>query len=75
MFGGGMFGSGMFGSGIFGNTRSSHNHRKRKGQDILHTLEMTLEELYNGRVKRMTLTKDVLCLTCSGYEKTSNHYQ
>jgi DnaJ family protein A protein 2 len=40
--------------------------RPRKGQDSVIPYEVTLEDLYNGKVVKMNLEKDLLCGTCSG---------
>ncbi|KAG9326958.1 hypothetical protein KVV02_001908 [Mortierella alpina] len=61
MFGGGFFG-GMPGEGGPGGPRS----RTRKGEDINHNLNVTLEDLYNGKTTKLSLEKNVVCGLCSG---------
>ncbi len=61
MFGGGFFG-GMGGEGGPGGPRS----RTRKGEDINHNLNVTLEDLYNGKTTKLSLEKNVVCGLCSG---------
>eukprot|EP00668_Euglena_longa_P044529 GGOE01059861.1.p1 GENE.GGOE01059861.1~~GGOE01059861.1.p1 ORF type:complete len:426 (-),score=105.56 GGOE01059861.1:277-1518(-) len=56
-FGGGL--GGMFG-GMGGMPQ------ERKGKDVVHALPVTLEELYNGKTKKLSLNKQVVCGTCSG---------
>lgn len=58
-FFGGMFGGGFGGGGRRGGGR-------RRGEDVVHHLQISLEDLYNGKTKKIALTKDVLCSTCSG---------
>lgn len=41
--------------------------RPRKGQDSVIPYEVTLEDLYNGKIVKMNLEKDLLCGTCSGF--------
>jgi DnaJ family protein A protein 2 len=52
----------MFG---FGGGRS-RGRQRRKGEDIVHPLHCTLEQLYNGRSVKMALNKKVACSECSG---------
>ncbi|KAG0215346.1 hypothetical protein BGX28_000086 [Mortierella sp. GBA30] len=62
MFGGGFFGGPMGGDGGMGGGRS----RTRKGEDISHDLNVTLEDLYNGKTTKLSLEKNVVCSLCSG---------
>jgi len=57
------FGGGMFGGG--GRERGPPG--KRRGEDVVHHLQVTLEELYNGKSKKIALTKDIICAGCKGY--------
>ncbi|XP_060066217.1 dnaJ homolog subfamily A member 2-like [Ylistrum balloti] len=67
MFGdlfGGMFGGpfgGMGGMGGMGGRRG-----RRKGEDTLHPLRVTLEDLYNGKTSKLQLSKTVICTKCNG---------
>ncbi|KAF9431409.1 hypothetical protein BGZ76_000336 [Entomortierella beljakovae] len=61
MFGGGFFG-GMGDEG-HGRPRGS---RPRRGEDISHNLNVTLEDLYNGKTTKLSLEKNVICGLCSG---------
>ncbi|XP_051177869.1 dnaJ protein homolog ANJ1 [Lolium perenne] len=56
-FGGG--GGGFPGSG-------SRGRRQRRGEDVVHPLKVTLEELYNGTSKKLSLSRNVLCSKCNG---------
>lgn len=57
--GGGFFG-GPMGGGPGGPTRN------RKGEDISHNLNVTLEDLYNGKTTKLSLEKNVVCGLCTG---------
>ena len=39
---------------------------KRRTEDLVHPLTFSLEELYSGVTKKLSLSKDVLCYTCDG---------
>lgn len=58
-FGGSPFG-GMFGGGGGG------NRGERRGKDVGHALQVTLEDLYNGKEKKLSLNKQVICAQCAG---------
>ncbi|EPX74278.1 DNAJ domain-containing protein Mas5 [Schizosaccharomyces octosporus yFS286] len=58
-FGGGMGGmGGMFGGGM--------PRGPRKGKDLVHTIKVTLEDLYRGKTSKLALQKKVICPKCSG---------
>ncbi|XP_012262535.2 dnaJ homolog subfamily A member 2-like [Athalia rosae] len=60
--GGGLFGGlGGFGGGGLGGRR-----RPRRGEDTVHPLKVTLEDMYNGKTAKLQLSKNVLCATCAG---------
>ncbi|XP_071958300.1 dnaJ homolog subfamily A member 2-like [Antedon mediterranea] len=63
--GGGPFGFG--GLGGFGGGGMHSRHRKRKGEDKLHQLKLSLEDLYNGKTSKLQLSKNVICKKCKGY--------
>lgn len=71
---GGLFGGGFspFGMGMGGGRR---RHQKRKGDDTVHTLRVTLEDLYNGKLSKLKLTKNVICATCKGAGGKGNAVQ
>jgi len=58
LFSGG--GGGGFGGG------GSRRHRKKQGEDVIHTTKVSLEDLYNGSVKKLSLTRNILCSKCKG---------
>eukprot|EP00897_Mesotaenium_endlicherianum_P000591 jgi/Mesen1/10532/ME000083S10039 len=61
-FGGG---GGGFGGG-FGGGGGGRGRRQRRGEDVVHPLKVSLEELYNGTSKKLSLSKNVLCSKCKG---------
>lgn len=54
----------MFFGGAFGGRAG--RRRERKGQDVIHQLSVSLEELYNGTVRKLALQKNVICDKCEG---------
>merc|ERR1712216_6846 len=58
-----MFGGNPFGPG---GGRGSGRQRQRKGEDVVHGLKVSLEDLYNGVTKKLSLAKNVLCPKCDG---------
>lgn len=58
-----MFGGNPFGPGGPGGGRG---RRQRKGEDVVHALKVSLEELYNGTTKKLSLAKNVICPKCDG---------
>lgn len=58
LFGGGFFGMGGGGGG--------GRRRQRRGEDLVHPLEVTLEDLYNGKTTKLSLRKNVICSVCEG---------
>lgn len=40
--------------------------RERKGKDVIHQLQVSLEELYNGSVRKLALQKNLICDGCEG---------
>ncbi|KAL0904226.1 hypothetical protein M5K25_026310 [Dendrobium thyrsiflorum] len=54
------FGGGGFGGG------SSRGRRQKHGEDVVHTLKVSLEDLYNGTSKKLSLSRNRLCPKCRG---------
>ncbi|XP_053979817.1 dnaJ homolog subfamily A member 1 [Hylaeus anthracinus] len=52
----------FFGAGFGRRARG----RERKGQDVIHQLSVSLEELYKGTVRKLALQKNVICDKCEG---------
>ncbi|KAJ4827625.1 Chaperone protein dnaJ A6 [Turnera subulata] len=56
----------FFGAGAFGGGSSSRMRRQRQGEDVVHSLKVSLEDLYNGTTKKLSLSRNVLCAKCKG---------
>lgn len=72
LFGGGLHGGYMpfFGFMPFG---GRHPMRTKKGEDTIHPLKVTLEDLYNGKTAKLQLSKSVICSGCKGKGSKSGH--
>lgn len=46
---------------------SSRGRRQKRGEDVVHTLKVSLEDLYNGTSKKLSLSRNVMCPKCKGY--------
>merc|ERR1712137_186125 len=55
----------LFGGGG-GRRRGSGRPQKRRGEDVVFPLKVSLEDLYNGTTKKLRLTKNVICKACNG---------
>ncbi|MCL7034259.1 hypothetical protein MKW94_009590 [Papaver nudicaule] len=53
-------GGGGFGGG------GSRRSRQKQGEDVVHTLKVSLEDLYNGTEKKLSLSRNALCSKCNG---------
>jgi len=62
LFGGGFFG-GMGGMGFGGGGRHGG---KRRGEDLVHPLKVSLEDMFNGKLTRLSLQKEIICPDCQG---------
>ncbi|KAI9190587.1 uncharacterized protein BJ171DRAFT_544236 [Polychytrium aggregatum] len=55
---------------LFGGGHSNFFDRRpqgpRRGKDMLHSLKVSLEDLYKGKVSKLALQKQVLCAKCDG---------
>lgn len=38
----------------------------KRGKDLVHQLKVSLEDLYNGSVRKLALQKSVICASCEG---------
>lgn len=56
----------LFGGGLFGMGMGSGRRRKQRGEDTVHPLKVTLEDLYNGKTSKLNLNKTAICPTCEG---------
>ncbi|KAG8996028.1 Type I HSP40 co-chaperone [Tulasnella sp. JGI-2019a] len=60
-----LFGGGG-GGGFFGGGGGGRPTGPRKGKDLVHRVNVTLEDLYKGKTTKLALTKHVICGKCSG---------
>jgi DnaJ-class molecular chaperone len=51
---------------IGGGGSSRGGRRQRRGEDVVHPLKVSLEDLYLGTSKKLSLSRNVLCSKCSG---------
>uniref|UniRef100_A0A915AF99 Uncharacterized protein n=2 Tax=Parascaris univalens TaxID=6257 RepID=A0A915AF99_PARUN len=49
-----------------GHFRSGGSRGERKVRDMIHQLPVTLEQLYNGAVKKLKVSRHVVCAKCEG---------
>jgi DnaJ family protein A protein 2 len=54
----------MFGGSPFGG--GGGRRRRTKGEDVTHTLKVSLEELYKGSSRKLSMTRNVICNKCDG---------
>ncbi|XP_065866335.1 dnaJ protein homolog ANJ1 [Euphorbia lathyris] len=54
------FGGSPFGGG------SSRGRRQRRGEDVVHPLKVSMEDLYLGTTKKLSLSRNVICSKCTG---------
>lgn len=45
---------------------SSRGRRQKHGEDVVQTLKVSLEDLYNGTSKKLSLSRKALCPKCKG---------
>jgi DnaJ family protein A protein 2 len=53
---------------------SSRGRRQKHGEDVVHTLKVSLEDLYNGTSKKLSLSRNILCQKCKGYISSTLAY-
>ncbi|CAL9772316.1 unnamed protein product [Musa acuminata subsp. burmannicoides] len=56
----------FFGGSPFGVGGSSRGRRQRRGEDAIHPLKVSLEDLYSGISKKLSLSQNVICQKCKG---------
>jgi len=57
----------FFGGGMGGGHHGHRGHRgPQKGKDVVHQLKVSLEDMYNGTTKRLSLQKNIICDKCGG---------
>ncbi|KAK9934269.1 hypothetical protein M0R45_021419 [Rubus argutus] len=40
--------------------------RKNKGKDVIHPLKVSLEDLYTGTTRKLSLSRNIICIKCKG---------
>ncbi|KAH9507785.1 DnaJ sub A member 2 [Bulinus truncatus] len=67
-FGGASMFEDLFGGffGFPGTAGMGGSRGKRRGEDTLHPLRVSLEDLYNGKTSKLQLSKTVICKKCNG---------
>ncbi|CAN8268336.1 unnamed protein product [Cochlearia groenlandica] len=60
--------SSFFGGGspFGGGGGSSRGRRQRRGEDVVHPLKVSLEDVYLGTTKKLSLSRNTLCSKCNG---------
>ncbi|KAI8644910.1 hypothetical protein BD408DRAFT_412696 [Parasitella parasitica] len=60
--------SSMGGGGFFGGMGGGRRGPQgpRRGKDVMHTLKVSLEELFCGKTSKLAIIKNVLCSGCDG---------
>ncbi|XP_027334189.1 dnaJ protein homolog 2-like isoform X1 [Abrus precatorius] len=56
----------FFGGASFGAGGSSRGRRQKHGEDVVHSLKVSLEDVYNGTTKKLSLSRNILCQKCKG---------
>ncbi|KAL7218438.1 hypothetical protein ACSBR2_011663 [Camellia fascicularis] len=59
----------QYGSGSSSDHRGEdviHPSRDHRGEDVIHPLKVSLEDLYNGTAKKLSLSHNVICSKCKG---------
>ncbi len=51
---------------FFGMGGGGRRRGPSKGKDVIHQLSVSLEDLYNGAVRKLALQKNVICAKCEG---------
>lgn len=76
--GGGGMGGGMdiFDMFMGGGGRGGGRPRERKSEDVTHKLSVSLEDLYNGTTKKLSLSRNLPCSNCNGVgTKSGRRYE
>jgi len=55
----------FFGGGLFGRSKGK-SRGPRKAEDVVHTLKVTLKDLYLGKTAKLALNRHRICSDCSG---------
>lgn len=65
--------SGLFGG--FGPMGGGLRRQKMRGEDTIHPLKVSLEDMYNGKTVKLQLNKNVICSTCNGKGSKSGNVE
>lgn len=60
-----IFGGSPF-SSMFGGMDGSSRRRRQRGEDTVHPLRLTLEDIYNGKTIKLQVDHTVICKACEG---------
>ncbi|KZV97452.1 DnaJ-domain-containing protein [Exidia glandulosa HHB12029] len=71
LFGGGFQFGFDFGHG--GGGGPGMRSRQNKGEDTVVPLDVTLEDLFNGKTIKMTMEKEIICSVCTGTGARTGH--
>lgn len=52
---------------IFDFILNTGRQKKKRGEDIVSEVKVTLEQLYSGATKKLAISKDVICAQCDGH--------
>jgi DnaJ homolog subfamily A member 2 len=64
--GGGMSDAHDIFSAFFGGGGRRKPSGPKKGEDLIHPIPVALEHLYNGKLMKLALTRNIICSTCNG---------
>lgn len=56
----------FFNPAAFGGGSSSRGRWQKQGEAVIHTMKVSLEDLYNGTTKKLSLSRNTLCPKCKG---------
>jgi DnaJ-class molecular chaperone len=62
--------SDIFGRGVFGGMFRSAAPQPPPRRCLLYTIDVDLEELFQGSIKKLKITNDVVCVECNGRRST-----
>jgi DnaJ family protein A protein 2 len=66
----------LFTGGAGGGGRGGRGGRERRSEDVVHKLAVSLEELYKGVVKKLSLSRKLPCGGCKGTgSRTGKRYE
>ncbi|KAL6124780.1 hypothetical protein ACLB2K_077289 [Fragaria x ananassa] len=51
---------------IFQSFFGGGSRRQRRGEDVIHPLKVSLEDLYSGTSKKLSLSRNIICSKCKG---------